>query len=130
MYGWVDHTAELELRVEAPSAEEVFADALAAVGELLGDEQQGELVRHTVEVQARDAAALLAAWIEELVFLAESDGFVPERLAALALEPERLRATVEGRRGRPPHLVKAVTYHGLELRRENDAWRARVVLDV
>ena len=41
-----------------------------------------------------------------------------------------LRAVVSGRTGRPSQLVKAVTYHGLELREEADGFRARIVLDV
>ena len=73
---------------------------------------------------------LLAAFLEELVYLAETQGLVPERVAGFDLEGTRLRATVEGRLGQPPHLVKAVTYHGLELVREGEGWRARVVLDV
>lgn len=48
----------------------------------------------------------------------------------LELGERDLRATVEGRRGDPPHLVKAATYHDLELAREGDRRRTRVVLDV
>jgi SHS2 domain-containing protein len=55
---------------------------------------------------------------------------VPERLASIDLEERSLRAEVEGRAGRPPHLVKAVTYHGLELVQDGKNWRARVILDV
>ncbi len=130
MYRWVEHTAELELRIEAPSEEGVFADGLAAYGELIGQEPGGEPASHEVAARAPDRATLLAEWIGELVFLAETESFIPERLTSFELGPDGLRATVEGRRGRPPHLVKAVTYHDLELRRDGDAWRARVVLDV
>ena len=130
MYEWVEHTAELELRLEAASEADVFADAVAALAELLGEHPGGEPAEHDVAAVAADRPALLAELIGELVFLAETQDFVPERLSALELGDDRLRATVVGRRGRPPHLVKAVTYHGLELRRHNDDWHARIVLDV
>ena len=130
MYEWVDHTAELELRLEARTREALFADALAAFAELIGDERGGEPAALEVELEARDSGTLLAEWLQELVFLADTEDFVPERVAALDLGEHGLRATVEGRRGRPSQLVKAVTYHGLELRPAEDGWAARVVLDV
>ena len=46
------------------------------------------------------------------------------------LDETSLDATVEGRIGDPPALVKAATYHRLEFGPEGDGWRARVVLDV
>lgn len=45
-YRWVDHTAELELSIEARSAEGVFADALRALAELLAGDAAGAAVRH------------------------------------------------------------------------------------
>ena len=130
MYRWVEHTAELELHIEAPTREDVFAEALAAFAELVSREDPGEGAEHEVTAEAQDAATLLAEWIGELVFLAETEDFVPERLERLDLDETRLRAAVAGHRARPAHLVKAVTYHGLEFARSGDVWRAKVVLDV
>jgi SHS2 domain-containing protein len=132
MYRWVDHTAELELQIDAASREELFADALDAFEELVGGDPAGETTRHEVLVLAEgpDSASLLLEWIEELVFLAETEDFVPERIVALELGENELRAEVEGRRGSPAHLVKAVTHHGLSVEERDNGWHARVVLDV
>ena len=126
---WVDHTAELELEIEAPTQAAVFEEALLALRELL-DGAGGKAAVEEVAVRASDQATLLAEWLAELAFLAETKGLVAERLAALELGEGRLCATVEGRLGAPPHLVKAVTYHRLALRRAGEGWRATVVLDV
>lgn len=130
MYRWVEHTAELELEIEASSLEGVFEDGLGALAELLGDDLSGPRTTRDVAVPGRERAVLLADWLEELVFLAETEEFVPERLAALEVTEDGLSTVVEGRRGAPPPLVKGVTYHDLELRRDNGSWRARIVLDV
>ena len=130
MWEWVEHTAEIELRVEAPSWEAVFAEATAALGELLGEGAQGEPAEHEVRVAARDGPALLAQYLEELVFLAETRGFVPERLTDVELADDALRATVAGLTDEPPPLVKAITYHRLALEPRGDGWAATVVLDV
>jgi SHS2 domain-containing protein len=130
VYEWVDHTAELELHLEAESPEALFAEALAAFAELVAANESGDPVEHEITADARDDATLLAEWLGELVFLAETADFVPERVERLQLAGNHLSARVAGRRGRPAHLVKAVTYHGLELARHGEAWRAKVVLDV
>jgi SHS2 domain-containing protein len=130
LFRWVEHTAELELEIEAPSEEVVFAEALAAFAELVG-EGSGRSVSRDLDVEADDRAMLLVEWLSELVYLCEVEQFVPERISSLELGDGGLRATVEGHRGRPRHLVKAVTLHRLELRPDdNVGWRARVVLDV
>jgi SHS2 domain-containing protein len=130
MHRWIDHTGELQLSIEAGTEEAVFEDAVAAVGELLGRDEGGTPVRHEVEVTATDTPALLAEWIGELVFLAETESFVPERVSRLVLAGTSLWATVEGRQGDPPHAIKAVTYHNLTLEANNGTWYATVVLDV
>ena len=127
-YRFADHTAELEVQLEADSAEGVLEDALRAFAELAGG-ADGEPVKHRVSLEAGDLPALLAAWLDELVYLAETEGLVPER-ADLSLDGLRLNGVVYGCRGAPRPLVKAVTLHRLRFRPEGDRWRGRVVLDV
>jgi SHS2 domain-containing protein len=128
VYRFVDHTAELEIELEAESAEGVLEEALRAFAGLTGP-AHGQEVEHRIVLEASDLPVLLASWLEELVFLAETEGFVPEQ-ADLALEDVRLSALVRGRHGEPRPLVKAVTLHRLRLRPEDGVWRGRVVLDV
>jgi SHS2 domain-containing protein len=128
MYEWHSHTAELELYVEAGSEEAVFEDALHALAELLGP-ADGPEETHEVELAAADRGALLVAWLEELLFFAETGRFVPKS-AEVELTGEHLRATVRGRTGDPSPLVKAATYHRLEFTKSDGVWHARVTLDV
>jgi SHS2 domain-containing protein len=135
LYRWVDHTAEVELEIEAGSEPEVFADALGALAELLGaddqaDSTQAQHEHRTVVVTASDRPAMLAAWLEELVFLAESEGFVATSLERIDLTDQELSANVAGRLDDPPPLVKAVTYHRLAFERGGRGYVARLVLDV
>jgi SHS2 domain-containing protein len=129
-YSWVDHTGEVELSLEAESEGEIFALGLEALGELLADAPGGEQIRRRVSLESADRATLLADWLGELVYLSETEGLLPERLEELTLDGTSLRATLAGRAARPRNLVKAVTYHGLELEGADGGWRARIVLDV
>jgi SHS2 domain-containing protein len=128
---FVDHTAELEVELESDSAEGVLEEALLAFAELAGtgDGRRGEAAEHAIDLEARDLPALLAAWLDELVFASETEGLVPES-ADLRLDGLRLTGVVRGRRGEPRPIVKAVTLHRLRFGRRDGVWRGRVVLDV
>lgn len=130
MHRFVDHTAELELQIEAADEAGVFAEALAAFAELVGRGRRREELRRELVIERADRPALLAAFIDELVFLAETEQLVPDRLASLELRESGLRAVVEGRRAEPAHLVKGATLNSLAFACEGGIWRARVVLDV
>ena len=127
----MEHTAELELELESDSAEGVLKEALLAFAELAGSDgsEQGEAAERPIDLEARDLPSVLAAWLDELVFLAETEGLVPES-ADLRLDGLRLTGVVRGRRGEPRPIVKAVTLHRLRFGRRDEAWRGRVVLDV
>jgi SHS2 domain-containing protein len=134
-YSWREHTSELELRIEAGSEREVFADALRAIGELAEQEREpvraaGATLAREVSVAAADRAALLAAWLGELAYLAECEDLVPQELERLQLGEAALSATIRARRGRPRHLIKGVTYHRLRFERVPGGFCATVVLDV
>ena len=130
MFRWAEHTAELELQIEASSEAAVFEEALIAFAELLGD-GGGDPMTRELEVEAEESSMLLVEWLSELVYLSEAEQFVPAQIASLELSDGRLRATLEGHRGEPRHLVKAVTLHRLALWQDEAAgWHARVVLDV
>jgi SHS2 domain-containing protein len=131
VYRWLDHTSEAELWVEDESPEAVLGEAAIALGDLLGRHGDGEPVNHRVRLSADDLPSLLVDWLEELVYLAENDGFVPERVVRMELAGAGVDALVGGQKLAPQTLVKGVTYHRLEFA-QNDGgdWRARVVLDV
>jgi SHS2 domain-containing protein len=129
-YRWVEHTSELELEIEVATEAAVFLEALDAFAELIADEPSADSERRDVEIRGDDRESLFVAWLEELVFLAERDRFVPERATELEVSDGLVRATLRGHAGEPRHLVKAVTLHRLLFAADCKGWQARVVLDV
>jgi protein archease len=130
VYRWVEHTSEAELSVEAETRELVLSEAALALGQLFDGAPSGEPAERKLSVRAADLPALLAEWLGELAYLAETDGFIAERVVRIDLEDSSVKALVSGRRSEPQYLVKAVTYHRLAFEPTDGAWRGRVVLDV
>ena len=129
-YRFVEHGGEVEVELEATTEPGIFEAALRALAELIATDARDESVTHRVELDADDRALLLVDWMNELVYLAEVEQFVPRTVTSLEIADGRLRATVTGDRGDPLHLVKAVTLSRLAFAHEGGRWHARVVLDV
>ena len=129
-YRWVEHTAELELEIEAATEDGVFRDAVRALGEILADDRRGERVQHDLAVEGAERALLLAGCLDELVYLAETEDLVPEEIEGIALSDRGLAAIVRGHRGNPRHVVKGITYHRLAFERLDKGFRAVVIIDV
>ena len=66
----------------------IFAEAVAAFAELLGD-GCGQDVTHELSMRAQERDAQLVELLEELVFLADTAGFVPNGIAQIELAPGR-----------------------------------------
>jgi SHS2 domain-containing protein len=128
-YEWRDHTAEIELVVRSDSLEGIFREAAGAFGRYVELDSDGEPATRTVKLSAQDHATLLVAMLEELIYLAETEGFVPDD-STVELSGNHLRMELSGRTTTVQPIVKAATYHTLEFGQTSGAWQARVVLDV
>jgi SHS2 domain-containing protein len=136
----LEHTADLGIEVDAASLEGLFADAARGLLETITDASTVAL-HDTVELRLAAAALdlLLVEWLEELLFRFDASGELwaehALRLDEVASGGWSLRATSRGEPyapGRHPlrTQVKAITYHGLEVRRDGETWRARVIFDL
>jgi SHS2 domain-containing protein len=128
-YEWRDHTAEVELVIRAGSPEDVFREATDAFGRFVELDAGGEPGSHVLELEGRDHATLLVALVEELIYLADTEGFVADDSAA-TLEGNQLHVELTGRRTSVQPIVKAATYHDLAFELTDGSWEARVILDV
>jgi SHS2 domain-containing protein len=127
------HVGELGIRLRGSGIAEVLREAAMALSELLlpaGPPPGPSLVRE-IALGAPDRAALLVDWLNELLFLAERDRWVPSRIDLLQASETQLRATASGPvLEQAPALVKAATWHGLRFDRRNGGFEAEVLLDV
>jgi SHS2 domain-containing protein len=126
------HPAEVGLRVRAAAPAELFACAAKGMFAIIGANPSGRNVRRTVEVESFDAESLLVDWLSELLFLHETTDEVYDQVEITFWAPTRIRAIVAGGLSAAPPLraLKAVTYHGLRLVEQENAWLAEIYFDV
>jgi SHS2 domain-containing protein len=129
---FLEHTGEVRLQIGAESLAGLLAEAARALGLLLlgSREARGSTAVRTIEVRSRDREALLVDWLNEILFLAETELWVPVDIEVDAAE-DSLRASVRGVQvSEAPSLIKAATHHGLRIRSDGNGFEAEVVLDV
>jgi len=139
VFTFFDHTGDVGIQIDAPDPGALFADAARAFSETITDPQAlpgDDAVEITLAADAADL--LLVDWLSELLFRFETEGWLPRDVAAevsRAGDTWTLTARLAGGRLDPAcHavrvLVKAVTYHGLQVQEIASRWHARVILDI
>lgn len=130
---FVDHTSEIGLQVRAGSFGDLLAEAGRGLARLMLREvpAQSEGEAREIEVSAHDREALLVDWLNEILYVAETGLWIP-----LDFEIEEVSDTFVRARARgvtvevSPSMVKAATFHGLEVVETAEGFSAEVILDV
>lgn len=134
-----EHTADLALEIQGRDLGELFAEAMRGLTDCLTDVEEIEPVEERwVDLTAADLEQLLVEWLGEAVYLFDAEDLaLCEATVEIVEESEgwRLAASVRGETFDPARHevrvpVKGVTYHRLEVRRDEAGWVAGVVLDI
>ena len=134
-FTYFEHTADVGLAATGRDLPEAFANAARGLVNLLVDPAGvRETTHRQVALVEEGPEELLVAWLNELLFLFDSEGFVPVSFTFAALSETALEATLGGERFDPARHrarsgVKAATYHEVTVECD-DVCRLRVILDV
>jgi SHS2 domain-containing protein len=133
-----DHTADVGLRVTGADLDDLFRTAAEGVFDYIVANRDAVRIATTeaVALRADTPADLLVAWLNELIFRCETRHLLYTRFdVRVAADGSSLEATIGGEpidrdRHVLDHEVKAVTHHGMTLRREGREWIAELILDI
>ena len=128
----IDHTADWAFRAYGRDVRELFVNAARAMFSLQGSltDAPPSLIR-TVTVEGVDLETLLVNWLNELLFLQETQRETYDRFEIQELTETNLRAQIRGKpRGQIDKVIKAATFHNLSVTQTNEGWEATVVVDV
>jgi SHS2 domain-containing protein len=135
-YEEFEHTADVGLRVWGRDLADLFEQAGAGFINVMIDAGSVRCrERYTIEVEAEGVEELLVAWLHEILFALDAEGFAPRSVAVECIEPGRVRGGLCGERFDPERHevrqpVKAVTYHDLQVRTTAGGYEVSIVFDV
>jgi SHS2 domain-containing protein len=127
-YRFFSHTGDAAVLLEAPDEAGLRTTGVAALRELLvGDSPVAPAQERPIRASGNDPAERLINYLREVLFLYDAERFVPAEASPQGVRGEPFRAD----RHHAIREVKAVTYHGAEVRRGEDGGvQATVVFDL
>ncbi len=136
-FAFFDHTGDIGVHLTGRTLDDLFLAAAEAFMETLTDPaavESGQSIPLALEASAVDL--LLVDWLSEILYRFEVGQFLVGGAevhvdgAAAALHGTLCGETFDASRHHIKVLVKAITYHALEVRQDRDGWHATVVFDI
>ena len=133
-YEILDHTADIGVLARGESLADVFECTTRALADIAGIWRPGPGETVRIEVESRDAGALLVDWLSEVLYLQDGRSAAIAGIEMERVEPGVASGTVTLAPLGPDPVegvqIKAVTYHQLVVEREPGGWSARVFFDI
>lgn len=132
----VDHTADVGIIAYGTDIEEVFCNAALALFSLITEPETIQEKSHLdLKVSSDETDSLLVEWLNELIYFFDAKHILFNRFDIESLTQNELKATCYGEGFDPmkhkiKRGVKAATYHMLRLDKNNDGYKAQVILDI
>ena len=133
-FKFLEHTADIKFIVKASSIEKLFEQCVLAMASYMVEGRKIKFsATKNIKASAKkgDNEALLYAFLDELIFLVDAEGFVPSK-AKVSIKSGKLEAKIYGDSTKEKHLnhIKSPTFAEMYVKKEISGWKAQVVLDV
>ena len=132
----LDHTADIGLLVYGENLKALFENAGEAFFRLITDVRRVRYrVEKRIDIRGESLDRLMVDWLSELLYLHDVENLLFREFKVESAGEDGLRAVVKGEPFQEGvHVikteVKAVTYHRIEVRKEDGNWRAQIILDL
>lgn len=137
-YRLFDHTADIGLDICGRTQKELFAHAALAVTEVMISFKHPPVRpgrKKILTLEGSDPADLFVNFLREILYFFNGEKRIVQRCDILSCGRKHIVASLFLKRfNEKAHSVnkelKAVTYHGLSVKKVKNGWRARVIIDV
>lgn len=139
-FEYLDHTSDIEFVARGKTLKEVFENAALAFYNSIVDLSRIDCkITKNVSVEGDDIENLLYNFLEELLFLFDTEKFLGKKVKVEKLiidkGKNRIVASVCGEelnmeKHNPKTEIKAVTYHQMYVKKVDGVFEAHVILDI
>ncbi|UCD16028.1 MAG: archease [Candidatus Omnitrophota bacterium] len=137
-FEFIEHTADIGVRVYGRSLEELFTHAATALFSIILDYKPQQLKSKEIELEASTLEDLFVIWLNELISGFFADKFLPaDYRIEIKDAPNKkiLKVRLRGQDFNPYENkisaeVKAATYHNLKIEKVDKGYKVEVIFDV
>ena len=130
----ISHTADIKIRVRAPTLEALFSETFNALMQVMyGTERSGGIVKE-IEVESPDNESLLLDFLSEVLFVSEVESLVFFN-ASISIHGSQLTAELSGEPFDPLRHsggseVKGISFSGLSIIHDANGYMLDIIFDV
>jgi SHS2 domain-containing protein len=135
-YEFLEHTADVMFEAKGKDLNELFVECSKALNETIhGDVNTVEQIKKDIKIEAKDLEGLLYKFLEEYLFLLDSENLIFDKLENLKIDDDSfiLKATLIGDNAEKYHFtndVKAITFNSMKIESKKGVFSTKVLLDV
>ncbi len=135
-YEVFEHTADIGLHAFGRTLPELFIHAAQGMESLMvAPEQILPLTNREIAVEGHDEVSLLIAWLNELIFLFDTEYLLFREFEIDAITGTHLKGRASGepydaQRHDLSSAIKAVTWHEAAVELTDDGYKARIIFDI
>lgn len=134
-FKFLEHTADVKFQAFGKTLEEAFKNsALALASVMYKPEKIKPELEKKIEISGIDEKSLLYNFLEEFIFLMDSEDFLINKIQKIEIKENKLSAVVLGDNKTNKYEikgdVKAATYAEMEIKKEKNKVVVQVVLDI
>jgi SHS2 domain-containing protein len=142
-YKVIDHTADVGIKVWGRTPKELLEEAALGMATQICDPAKvEEKEKRELSLEAEAMEELLLLWLKEILFLVEKEGLLFRRFqierdnfSLRNAKTVKIQASVYGEKADPARHdicieIKAVTRHGLYIKRNGPWWEGNILFDV
>jgi len=130
-------TADVAFDAYGKTLSEIFSNSALAMFEVMVDTSQiAQNEKREIKANGQDMESLMFNWLNELLVYVDSENLAFSRFDIevdeknLRLAAECYGEPIDPKMHETRTVVKAATYHKMEIKNENGIWRARVIIDI
>jgi len=133
---FIDHTGDIGVVIFGKSLPELFQHAAESFFFIVTEPKTiHEVESRSFSLDAPGLEELLVSWLNEFLYLFETQGLLFRRFEIKNLSKEHLEATAWGEKyveGKHPikRIIKAVTFHQLMIAEKNGRWQTQIIFDL
>lgn len=135
-YTIFDHTADLGVEIYGKDKRALFTNAAFALFDIMTDINAVSMkVERDIRINGSGWEDLLVNFLREILYLFNGEGLSLCDFIVSEMDMYHIQGTVRGEFFDPHRHclsmeLKAITYHGTEVRKVSNGWTARVIFDV
>jgi len=133
-FEFLEHTADAKFRAYGKTLEQAFSNAAIAMSSIIyPPEKVKPKIKKEINISGNDYYSLLYNFLEELLFLLDSEEFILSKIENLKIKNNNLSAVLFGDKASNYNVegyVKAVTYNEMEIKKTKDKFIVQVVVDL